>query len=80
MVCNLEDVHSMLMFSFVHAFRLTLKVLRFLMFLMSCGKWFHVEADLTIKDLLEVAFSTAGTSRVPWLELLVLEGLNLLFI
>ena len=50
------------------------------MFLMSCGKWFHVEADLTIKDLLEVAFSTAGTSRVPWLELLVLEGLNLLFI
>ena len=54
----------MLMFSFVHAFRLTLKVLRFLMFLMSCGKWFHVEADLTMKDLLEVGASGVGRFKL----------------
>ena len=72
--------HSMLMFSLVQAFSFILKVVRFCIFLMSGGRWFHVEADLTMNDLLVVDFSTAGTNRVPWVELLVLDGMNLLLI
>ena len=44
------------------------------MFLIEGGNAFQVTADLTIKDLLEVDFSTGGTNSVPWLELLVLES------
>ena len=72
--------HSMLMFSLVQAFSFILKVPRFCIFLMSWGRWFHVEADLTMNDLLVVDFSTAGTNRVPLVELLVLDGMSLLLI
>ena len=52
------EPYSILIFSLVHFFSSSLKVFKLWRFLILGGRWFQVEADLTMNDLLDVDFST----------------------
>ena len=55
----------MLMFSLAQFLSITLKGPSCWASLMEGGRWFQLVADLTMKDLLDVDFSTIGTNSVP---------------